>query len=85
MEGTISNIFNYFVMVFITITLILGLHFVKSQQVPSLVGGTREDNLHRTHVFQEKARKNPSTKSLSRANNVAIHEVIFAITLSNVR
>eukprot|EP01036_Dinobryon_divergens_P040835 gene40835-54045_t len=36
------------------------------------------------HVFQEKAKKDPSLLSISRADKVAIHEVVFAISQSNM-
>ena len=36
------------------------------------------------HVFQEKAKKDPSLHPFSRADKVAIHEVIFAISQSNM-
>ena len=37
------------------------------------------------HVFQEKAKKDPSLISFSRADKVAVHEVIFAISQSNMK
>ena len=78
-----SAIFSNIIMAFI-ITLNLGL-LLKSQHVSSsVVGGVSKDNLHLTHVFKEGAKKQPSVVSLSRAEYAAIHEVIFAISQSNV-
>ena len=39
---------------------------------------------HKRHVFQEKATKDPLLVSFSRADKLALHEVIFAISQSNM-
>ena len=38
----------------------------------------------RHHIFQEKAKKNPSLVSQSRADKEVTHDVIFAISQSNI-
>ena len=44
-------------------------------------GGGEQQHLH---VFQEKAKKDPSVVTLSTANKLIVHEVIFAISQSNM-
>eukprot|EP01035_Chromulina_nebulosa_P015011 gene15011-19872_t len=58
-----------------------GCYYIIAMALCTLVTATTGKNLH---VFQEKAKKDPSFLPLSRADKVAIHEVVFAISQLNM-